>query len=187
MVNWSKKMAQILHLFLHACLPLGFWSSPSPLNLGYPCGLLQPRECRDRKVCQCQPYASTGLECFPLLSWTLPHLANSLGLVLWSTRCQQSKSKATPDTQPPDTLLAEYKYTREASLGQRSLTLMSNPTSPTRTLVCMSKTKCLLMQATDVGGCFYAALSWDYISDVAGTGISCLGWESNSLCLDAVV
>lgn len=152
-------MAQILHLFLHACPSLGVLKlSPSPLNLGYPCGLLQPRECRDRKVCQCQPYASTGLECFPLLSWTLPHLANDLGLVWWSTRCQQSKSKAIPDIQPPDTLLAEHKYMREPSLGQPSLTLMSNPTSPTH--ICMSKTKCLLMQATDAGGCFYTALSW---------------------------
>lgn len=64
---------------------------------------------------------------FALLDLASPE-ENNLGLVWWSTRCQKSKSKAIPDIQLPDTLLTEHKYMREPSLGQPSLTLMSNPT-----------------------------------------------------------
>lgn len=61
---------------------------------------------------------------------------------------------------------------------------MSNATSPT--CRCTSKTTCLLTCATDVCGCFSAALSWQQITHTAGTVNPCLHWESNFLCQDAL-
>lgn len=44
----------------------------------------------------------------------------------------------------------------------------------------------LLIYATEVCGCFYAALLWQNITDIARTIIPFLCWESNFLCLDTV-
>lgn len=68
------------------------------------------------------------------------------------------QTKAIPDLQAPDILLADHKHIREPSWGRPSLASISNTTSLTHS--CMSKTKCLLIHAIHICGCFYAALLW---------------------------